>query len=375
MREPSAWGGLGKRFVPPLAAFAIARMVVQAAGASADPSSWVAEAWAKWDSGLYIDIAKRGYELVPCPGEMGELCGNAGWMPGFPWLMRPFIAIGLDPALAGAALAAAFAVAFLLAIWIGWLGEDLSASSLGALVVVALAPGAVYQHAVFPISMLLFLLALHGALAARDRWPGACLTGIAAALTYTTGFLVGAADVLAAPVRGNWPTRVKVRIALGVAAAAGFAAVLVLHQVQLGRWDAMFLVHGTGRWRPGLHSPIATLAAFLQLMESPDPEYRAIGFQILSSLAFVVLALVGALASIRSRGPTLDRFAAAVALVFLLVPLSLGTDVSPVRAEALLAPAGVLLRWLPRWVIAGWLVVAVWTAWGSAAVFFQGHLV
>ncbi|HTP26917.1 MAG TPA: hypothetical protein VMK12_14850, partial [Anaeromyxobacteraceae bacterium] len=68
-------------------------------------------------------------------------------------------------------------------------------------------------------------------------------------------------------------------------------------------------------------------------------------------------------------------FAAVLMLAFFIVPLTLGTGVSPIRAEALLAPAGVLLRWLPRWIVALWLLAATWMAWATSAVFFAGHLV
>ena len=40
--------------------------------------------WSRWDSNLYLDIAKEGYELFPCAGKFGypinatEMCGNTG---------------------------------------------------------------------------------------------------------------------------------------------------------------------------------------------------------------------------------------------------------------------------------------------------------
>ena len=371
----SRFGGLsraGKHYAPPLIAFAAARVVLHIGGINGEPPSSSADGWARWDSGLYLDLAKNGYTFFPCAEDPALACGNAGWMPGFPWIVRPLLAAGLPPALAGALVAAAFCLGFLTVIWIFWLREDCSVKGVGALVAVAVAPGTIYQHAVFPVSMLLCLVAIQGELVVRRRWGCAALVGAGAALTYATGFLVAVADVLGSPVRTDARRRLAgILGALGV--GAGLGALFLIHRLQVGRWNAFFVTQA--KYGHGLSSPLGTLASFLGLIASANPEARVVGIQILSTVVFVLLGLWGAIVSARTNGPASDRFAAVLMLAFFIVPLTLGTGVSPIRAEALLAPAGVLLRWLPRWIVALWLVAATWMAWATSAVFFAGHLV
>src|ERR1043165_2772170 len=50
--------------------------------------------WSRWDSGHYLYIATNGYEYFPCAGKFGypsnatEMCGNTGWFPGYPFLIK-----------------------------------------------------------------------------------------------------------------------------------------------------------------------------------------------------------------------------------------------------------------------------------------------
>ena len=48
--------------------------------------------WGRWDSGQYLPIADKGYIYERCAGVANrgpeDWCGNAGWFPGYPYLMR-----------------------------------------------------------------------------------------------------------------------------------------------------------------------------------------------------------------------------------------------------------------------------------------------
>ncbi len=50
-------------------------------------TDWSVECWKRWDSFHYLTIALDGYTLVPCD-EQGGWCGNTGWAPLYPWLIR-----------------------------------------------------------------------------------------------------------------------------------------------------------------------------------------------------------------------------------------------------------------------------------------------
>jgi len=77
-------------------------------------TSFNLEAWRRWDSRVYLSIARGGYEFYPCDiprdgaaiAQEGGWCGNCGWFPGYPaliWLMARF---GV-PELAGGVLLSA----------------------------------------------------------------------------------------------------------------------------------------------------------------------------------------------------------------------------------------------------------------------------
>ena len=122
------------------------------------------------------------------------------------------------------------------------------------LLVAAFWPGFVYDHAIFPVSLATLLLAVAVRLTAGGRWTAGGLAGAGAALSYTSGYTIG-------PVMGAWAvlggTGVGVR---GRAANAGrravamvgpallpvaaFAGVLVWQRAVIGRWTALFEVHG-----------------------------------------------------------------------------------------------------------------------------------
>jgi hypothetical protein len=93
---------------PPLVAFAAAQLALWIAAAATGYRYLSAGSWARFDSTFYVTIAQTGYHLVPCtsvPGHFhpGAWCGNAGWFPGYPIVVSPFVHIGL-PSVATALL-------------------------------------------------------------------------------------------------------------------------------------------------------------------------------------------------------------------------------------------------------------------------------
>ena len=98
------------RLLPPLFALIFSRALASLAAVSSGYSPWVSRSWIRWDSGHYLKIAQSGYELVSCKGigyaSSNDWCGNAGWFPGYPALIRVFarvfghvewIAVALPP--------------------------------------------------------------------------------------------------------------------------------------------------------------------------------------------------------------------------------------------------------------------------------------
>ncbi len=331
-----------------LLSFAVMLAAALASGvAPFDPASW-----ARYDSGHYLAIANEGYELLACGLRDATYapdawCGNAGWFPAYPLLIRALAPVFGD-VLAGFVIANGFAFASLLLLRL--LLEEIGgeADRLLLLLLSALFPGGLYQHAVFPISMFLCALLLGLLLLVRGRFGWAALAMAAAAFTYSTGFLlagvVGLAVLLAGQAR-RFGTRLLAASLFGGLAFAGFLAVLLLHQLELGQWDAFFLVQA--KYGHGLHNPLAALPRFMAELQSAE------GAQLLSPAQSLLMALLvpAALAALLLRwrqAGLLEWLAAAQVAVFWIFPLTMGAAVSLTRAEANLLPLVPLLAPLPR---------------------------
>lgn len=133
--------------------------------------------WARWDSVNYLSITIRGRTFGLCseppfsslPNPLGvKYCGTAGWLPGYPWVMRIAHSAGLSLDYSGLIISwlAMFLAMFL--IWLGW-GRDLKVNeSLSMLVMFGIFPGSVYNFALFPTSLALVFLILALLFFSRD---------------------------------------------------------------------------------------------------------------------------------------------------------------------------------------------------------------
>ena len=315
----------------PLLALLAARAVSALAAAAAGVNPLQAGAWARWDSNLYLSIAQRGYFLERCaPGshyEPWQWCGNAGWFPLYAWLLR------VAP---GAILSLAFEAALLLLVWRFWRDSRL-------VFLAAFFPGAIYQQAVFPISLFLVCAVLF------LEWSGAF--GVLAAMAYPTGFLL----VPVALVRR------RLWAALGV--GLGFLAVLAVMQWQTGHWNAYFLTQA----KYGFHfAPLDAL--FSRLKPLVNPRVRDFTSFTAALQTLVVLAMMAL--SVRSwrAQPQL----AAYCLAFWAFPLCVGGRLSLYRAESMLVPVVALL---PERARVPLIAVCVPLSFAMSVAFFKGTLV
>jgi hypothetical protein len=359
---------------PPLAAFLAARLFLCLISARTSRPPWEPGSWSGPDTAHYLSIAKHGYVIFPCspddppPGH----CGNAGWMPAYPWALRPLMAAGASPRRAAVLVSASFAFLSLGLLWVGSLSSWRQGGAL-ALAAAAFFPGQVYQHGAFPLAQfsLLALLCLMAAL--RDRWLLAGLAGFLAALTYSTGWLLAPVLVawgLARP--GPAPAARLPRVGLAAALTfGGFLSVLVLDWWQTGAWDAFFVIQGA--YGHHLTNPLVTW--WLGVREAFAPPWRGVQegphLQTLLVGVWVSGLLVYRLRT-RDQASLLLAF---YALAFWVFPLAMGPGVSLYRSEATLLPSVLLMEGLPRPVIALLLAAAVLVAWPMGMLFFQLLLV
>src|SRR5438309_11904972 len=108
-------------YAAPIAAFALAGGVLCVVAVAAGFNPLHASTWIRWDSGIYLWIAKDGYVLFPCAGKTATWCGNAGWMPAYPAAAALMTRLGLPLDGAGVMVASIFSLSTLLLVWNGFL--------------------------------------------------------------------------------------------------------------------------------------------------------------------------------------------------------------------------------------------------------------
>lgn len=322
---------------PPLLALLAARAASAAAALWAGTNPLHADAWVRWDSNLYLDIARRGYVLEHCAATSGyaawQWCGNAGWFPLYAWMLK------VAP---GAVLSLVFQAALLFAVWRFLLREE----GVAALFLAAFFPGSIYQQAVFPISLFLLCATLF---LAHPRPE----TGLFAALSYPTGALLAPLALL----RRRWLS------ALGV--CAGLLLVMAVLRAQTGRFDAWFLTQQ--KYGYGLHfAPLDTL--FSRLKPLFNARYR--DFTTFSTAAQTLLVLV--MMALGLRRWRAQPAVAAYCLLYWAFPLLAGGRLSLYRAEAVLVPLVALLPGRARLPL---LAFAVPISAALSVAFFRGTLV
>jgi len=182
--------------------------------------------------------------VAPCvPGPWSwpsGLCGNAGWLPLYPYVVRFISKTGLDLKTAARLFSAACHFAMLAVVWIRFCRDGRRSLAWLCLATAAFFPGGVYYGAIFPLSAFLFceLWALDAFV--RGKIGQAMVAAFLASMFYSTGFvLCGALVAFAAwelgrgERRWSWPA-----LFTAFAAGAGYLAVLFWHQLAVGSWRA-----------------------------------------------------------------------------------------------------------------------------------------
>jgi hypothetical protein len=232
-------------------------------------------------------------------------------------------------------------------------------------------PGQIYDHSVFPLSMTSFFLVLTLVCLRRQRWVAAGLAGAVVTATYPTGVvLVPALAIwlLALDRREPIGERLGRALTVGGLASLGFGFVLLYDRLATGAFDAYFKVQA--HYHHVLRDPLAAwLDAVKPLVQGhtgraavPAMEAAAVG------LLIVVLLVHAALK--RRRLTDIEGLVLLLAVLVWLFPLSLGTT-DPYRSDALLLPAGLLVRRLPASLSLSVVAVAALLSMPMAAAFFD----
>jgi len=367
---------------PATGTFVLARIVLWLAALGTEKSVWDVETWRQWDSAHYLSIAERGYVLISCrevPGQRpDEWCGNSGWMPGYPILVRAVGVTGLDLVTAGVLVSSVFALLTLVLVDVAFVRRETWRVRLATLGLAAFFPGFVYFHAAFPMSLAAFLQILMVRQLAREDWLSAGMAGWGLALSYTTGALAalpGAAAPWLRPSQGNWRERLRASAVSGGLCLAGAATVLLVHWWTTGAWNALLL--SQHKYRRSAWFPLGTLLRLMKRMtwvEWDDPRMLDGAQAVL--VACIVLSAAAVVLWRWRRASPLDLIALSCALVFWLGPMTSGPRGNAFyRTEALILPVVLVTRRLPFACQVILLVMSAIAGFGLARLFFQGRVV
>ena len=366
------------RAATPVAFFIISEMTLWTIAHATGAYPFAASTWGRWDTGHYLSIAAHGYEMHPCEGgphSFSEgICGNAVWMPLYPMLMRCIGALGVSLAGAGWFISVACRLAGLLLLWNRFPDETRWTTAALCLATAALFPGGVYYDAIFPVSA--FLLCELGALEAlvqRRAFCVAVLTTLASML-YTTGIIFAGVAVawglLEFAVHRERPAY-RAIISAAAGSVLGFLAVLAWQQVTIHDWRAFFEMGS--HYGHGVRNPLSNLWQELRpifYLRGRTPANLAIALCCAwTTLTLVAIAVAMPLRSVSSS----DRLVLVFGVVYWLFPVGYGNPatISIQRAASLLLPIVILLRYLPRPLIAAIFSSGAFVALLLADAFFR----
>lgn len=363
---------------PPLICLVAARAMLFAAAISTDFDPLDANSWVRWDSEQYLSIAMTGYEFRSCAGlenyDPNDWCGNDAWLPGYAYLVKLVRHSGyLNFPEAGVLVSAIFSFATLLTIWLVFLEAKLSVNNVLVLLLAAFFPGHVYGHAVFPIAQFTFFVAWSLWLYSRRQYRFAGLCAAIAAFSYSSGlFLCGAFCLHALLLERDRPLRMIAQLTWPCGGVLlGFSSALALQWLQTGVWNAFFRVQAKYAYSP--RTPFELWTNNITHFFEHWPRGASPNDQTLL-VAVLCLLMLGCM--FWRRAPTrLDVLLAAFAVVYWVVPIALGGQLSLYRAEATLLPAVPLARRIPWPILTVLVCLAVRLSWLMGRRFFKGTIV
>jgi hypothetical protein len=353
----------------PLAAWAVSTAAVVGACIWSGHSPFDLHRWTYGDASLYLDIARGGYTLFPCGPDW---CGDAGWFPAFPWVVGGLHLIGLPLRPTAVAVAWFCDAATLVTLWLTFLGRRPVLMALAALLYAAFAPGLVYDLTAYPLSLLALSTLLHLWFLSTGRLWAAGLAGAVAALSYPAGVVLPAVAAVWL-LTGPEPLRERLRrtaIVSGLT-SAGIAVFAVDQKLEVGRWNAYFLVQR--KYGHEFEEPFGQVINALHILRRHSP-FRLENAPAVQTV-LVTAVLVCGLAAVLMRRPVgrVDLLVAVWAIASWVVPQS-QTNVQSYRIEAALLPLALLVRRLPPALAIGFVAVAVPVAVAVAVDYFKGLL-
>ena len=350
-----------------LLAFAIYQLVLLIPIQIIDRSWFNPWLWNHWDTGHYLSKVRDGNQFYSCAQVEGfmadtpHMCGNAGWFPGYSYLLKPFYP-KYDLVLVASIASKIFF--FLSMVFTARLFNFRSVTLKSVLLmsIAAFTFGSIYYQGIFPMSMFLtFALVAILGFVQRKLWM-MIVGSVLACFTYSTGFLLPVAIGigLLLDTKQTMRKRLKTAVIVNVAGALSVLTYFLILQIEVGDWQAFIKVQSV--YGHGIESPIKRIGHRIENIPSPL-------FQINNTIylqSFLVLLGYLVLSVLfwwkrKLRTPFNSLIYAYVSL-YVLFPWTIGGNLSMCRAESLLLPSVFLLRslnvsWLMGYVL---ILIAVW---------------
>jgi len=337
---------------------------------------WDSSTWSRWDSGLYEDIARDGYDLFPCEEEPTKWCGDAAWFPAYPWLFGGLHQLGLPLQGSGVLVSWLFAAGTIILLWATFLERRMGAAAAAALFYAAFAPGQIYYYAVFPLSLLTFTTVACLWLLYRERYVAAGIAGAVAALSYPVGVLLAPISAVWLVAQRSVPLGERLRrVAITSGPIlAGIWILIVVQRIETGHWDAFFLIQEKYAVLHGSRNPFV---AFWEVLRAGVQDFEhGISVVVALQTAFVTIVLALVLVHAFRRRRSLDRADSLLllwAVATWALPLSQAFSVQ--RGQAALLPLAVLVARLPSRLAWSLAVVAAAIAVWMESYFLDGTLI
>jgi hypothetical protein len=332
---------------------------------------WTEVCWSRWDSALYLEIARQGHTLFPCPDWPGNWCGNAGWAPLYPLLMFVFGKVGISHAVAGIIISQFFYLA-LLVLSAKMAGiRDYGASGILAVGMAAFAPGSIYFQAIFPSSMAVFFMSLTVYCALKEQNYLAGIAAFFAVLSYSIGFLLIGALGLWLLFEWKYSKQFKFKSALSILlpGITGLGLWFLYDHLSTGHWNALFMVQS--KYGHGLNSPLKMLGLHWDKMINSGLTLEVwVEIQTLLVTSLLVLTILFAW---KNRQNSASRLQAIWICVFWLFPFSASMHVSLHRSCSNLLPGWLLFSGTR--IRAALLVLFFILWWPLAVLFFQSRII
>ena len=297
-------------------------------------------------------------------------------MPGYPLLVRLLIALHMNDAAAGFLCSCSFYFGSLVLLRL--LMEDAvpDRENILPFLSASVFPGGIYYFGVFPISLFVFIALLAILLAVRHRFLSASLVAAGGAFVYATGFLLSGVMAASVLIMRNvpWPKRLAEAVMYGAIAFTGLCAVMIMHEIILGHWNAFFLVQE--KYGHAIHDPLATLRNVWQAAARHRSDEQRFIEPVQSLIVCSIVPATLAYVLVRFREITpIEQIAVVYVALFWLFPLVLGNGVSMIRAEATLLPLAILLARLPQAVQSVVLAIFAFLYFEVGVAFFKSVLI